>query len=76
MTHEELEDKAKKELGTVNYMFACLDQPRGWMGYMGKALVNGMITAALTVFLMEIVSRYKRRHSGPRVVPMPNRKSE
>lgn len=72
-----VEDQAKKELGSVNYAFTCLDQPRGWKGYLGKAMVNGTITAIVTITLTEMYQGYKRRHrlgAGPqRVVPMPNR---
>ena len=66
-----LEEHAKKELGAVNYVFTCLDQPRGWKGYMAKAIINGTITATIALTLSELYKSYKRRHvRGPRIVPM------
>lgn len=77
-TKKTMEAQAKKELGAVNYVFTCMDQPRGWKGAVGKALFNGTVTATLTIVGMELYRGYKTRHrvaNGPRVVPMPNRQA-
>lgn len=64
------EEELKQELGPVNMAFVHLDQPRGWKGFLAKSVVNGAVTAGLTVAAIEVRDKVKKRNAKKKIVPM------